>query len=163
MKKTIFCACVLFFVCFFCGNVLARDEVAAPAPNFKLRDLYQDTYTLSQYKGKKPVILLFWTTWCPLCEKEIRIANEMYAGFVQDGFEFLAVNVGELPDRVRAFVKSYHLGYKVLLDKDTEVAFSFGLIGVPVYVFVDKEGNMRFKSNYFSRDKYNELLAESRK
>lgn len=142
-----------------CAKFVIAKEPAVAA-DFKLQDIYQDTYTLSSYRDKQPVVLFFWTTWCPLCAEELRILNQMYAGLVKDGAEVLAINVGELSDRVGNFVKSYHLAYRVLLDKDTTVALSYGLLGVPTYVFIDKKGYIRFKDNYFSRAKYKDLFSE---
>lgn len=157
--KTYIKIIVSLFVLFTVSSanfVVAKEP--ALAPDFKLQDIYQDIYTLSSYKDKQPIILFFWTTWCPLCAKELRILNQMYAGLTEDGAEVLAINIGELPDRVSNFVRDYHLAYRVLLDKDTTVAFSYGLIGVPTYVFIDKKGYIRFKDNYFSRVKYKDLF-----
>lgn len=130
------------------------------APDFKLRDIYQDTYILSSYKGKQPVVLLFWATWCPLCSEEIRILNQRYANIVNDGIEVLSVDVGELPDVVSDYVKPYHLAYRVLLDIDSTVAMSYKLIGFPTYIFIDTDGMVIFKDNYFSEEKYKQLAGK---
>jgi len=146
-------AAALMFNC----PILAKDfEVA---PDFKLQDLYQDIFQLSDYKDKQPLLLFFWTTWCPFCQNELRVLNGMYAGFLKDGVELLSVNVGELPDTVESFTNTYHLSYRVLLDRDTNMSRAYGASGVPAYILIDKKGRIIFKGNYFPQKEYKDLIS----
>ncbi len=129
------------------------------APDFTLYDIYQDAYTISNYKDKQPVLLLFWTTWCPFCRKELKVLNGMYSGLAEDGVEVLSVNVGETPNSVQDFVQAYNLVYRVLLDRDNRVAGLYELIGVPTYVLIDKQGEIVFKDNYLPATEYKDLLG----
>lgn len=124
------------------------------APDFKLQDLRENTVTLSSYRDKKPVILFFWTTWCPFCRTELKVLNDKYQDLTKDGFEVLAINVGEYAYKVDNFVKRYSPTFGVLLDKDTAVAGAYELLGVPTYVVVDKQGYIRFKGHTFPKHKY---------
>jgi len=128
------------------------------APDFTLYDIYQDAYTISDYRDKQPVLLLFWTTWCPFCRKELKVLNGMYSGLAADGVEVLSVNVGEEPTAVQDFVQDYNLVYRVLLDRDNRVAGLYGLIGVPTYILIDKEGKVVFKDNYLPATEYKDFL-----
>jgi peroxiredoxin len=138
----------------------AQEKVFPPAPDFKLQDTYQDTYILSSYKDKQPVLLFFWTTWCPFCRNELRVLNDMYATLQKDGVEVLAINVGELQSKVEAFVKNYYLAYRVLLDRDASVSKSYEVEGVPTYVFINKEGYVLFHENFFPRKEYKDLIGQ---
>lgn len=128
------------------------------AMDFKLQDLNQDTFSLSSYKDKQPVILFFWTTWCPFCQIELNRLKDMYPQLQKEGWELFAVNVGESASKVDNFVKNYALNFKVLLDKDMAVAYSYGILGVPTYFLVDKNGYIVFKEHYFPRERYKELV-----
>lgn len=130
------------------------------APDFKLQDIHGDRITLSSYKDKQSVILFFWTTWCPYCREALRLLNDMYAELVKDGLEVLAINIGEPSYKVDNFVKSYQLNYRVLLDKYTTVAYAYDLLGVPTYVFIDKNGYIYFKGNSFPKERYKDLISE---
>lgn len=132
----------------------------APAPDFELQDIYQDNYTLRAYRNKQAVFLFFWTTWCPFCQKELTILNNMYAGLAKDGIEVLSIDVGERPEKVMNFVKNYYLSYRVLLDTDTDVSQSYEVVGVPTYILVDKQGYIIFRNNYFPLKEYKDLIAE---
>lgn len=130
------------------------------APDFKLLDLGQNAHTLSDYKNKQPVILFFWTTWCPFCRKELKLLKQMYPELVNNGLEVLAINIGEPAYKVANFVTSYQLNYKVLLDKDTNVTYSFDVLGVPTYVLVGKKGNIVFIGHTFPKDNYKDLIQK---
>lgn len=133
------------------------------AQDFTLSDIQQNTITLSSYRGKQPVILFFWTTWCPFCRRELKELNSRYLTLVKEGWEVLAIDVGEPLNKVVNFIKGYELGFKVLLDKDTTVAYDYDILGVPTYIIVDKAGNVVFVDHYFPYTEYKNLISESKK
>ena len=147
----------LIFTSYLFGN-----EQPMLAPDFKLRDIYQNTYTLSSYRDKQPVLLFFWATWCPFCQKELRVLNQNYAELAEDGLEVLAINVGELPDTVSSFVANYYLAYRVLLDKDESVASFYGIMGIPSYVLIDEKGYIVFQNNYLPYREYKDLVSKTK-
>ncbi len=152
---------VVLFTFLLTPHIFGR-EPSWPAPDFKLRDIYQNIDTLSDYRGKQPVLLFFWATWCPFCQKELRVLNQSYAGLAEDGLEVLAINVGELPNTVENFIESYHLAYRVLLDKDQAVAYSYEIVGIPVYVLVDNEGYIVFQDSYLPYREYKDLISKTK-
>jgi len=48
------------------------------APDFTLESLGGGTITLSEYRGEKPVILDFFATWCPNCQRDMPKLNRWY-------------------------------------------------------------------------------------
>lgn len=130
------------------------------APDFQLQDLNQKTFTLSSYKGKRPVVLFFWTTRCPFCISELRMLRDMYPEMVKRGWELLAIDVGEYAYRIDRYARKHALNFKVLLDIDADVARDYDILGVPTYVFVNKKGCVAFMHNYFSEEKYQELTTK---
>lgn len=138
----------------------AEDKKPLSAPDFQLQDIHQDMVDFVDYKERQPVLLFFWTTWCPYCEKELTILNDRYAGLVKDGVEVLAIDVGEDADTVINFTKNYYLAYRVLMDRDTSVSRSYQVAGVPTYVLVNKNGKIIFQDNYFPQAEYKKLIAK---
>lgn len=130
------------------------------ALDFKLQDLNRNFVTLSDYKGKKPVAIIFWTTWCPYCRAELNNLNQRYPQLAKEGWEVLAIDVQESSFLVEAFLKKRPLAFKALLDPDAQVAHSYGLLGVPTFILVNKEGFVVFKDNYFPEDRYMELILK---
>ena len=135
--------------------VLAEEEI-----NFSLYDLSGDKITLSKFRNKNPAILLFWTTWCPFCLQALRNLNKIYPSLASDNITVLAINIQESELKVSKFLKRNPLLFKVLLDSDASVAYSYGLIGVPTFVFIDKKGEIVFQDNYFPQRNYKDYLIE---
>ncbi len=130
------------------------------AANFKLKDLYNNEYALSSYRNKQPVVLFFFTTWCPFCRKELSKLNDRYLGLARYGFELFVIDVGEPIEKVDKFAKSYSLAFKILLDQDTSVAQAYEILGMPTYVLIDKKGRIVSTGNTFPEGKYKELIRK---
>lgn len=152
MKKIIMIGLVFFFLA---GTV--KTEEPETILNCTLYDLEENEVRLSDFKGK-PLILWFWTTWCPFCRKEIIKLNNIYPELKLSGIKLLAVDVDEPKERIDRFLKFYPVDFNVVRDKDAKCAFSYGVVGVPTYILIDRKGKLQFKQNYFPQDKYKELL-----
>ena len=91
----------------FATGANAQDDVigipvGATPPAVTLENLNGDTVSLSRWVGKKPVIIEFWATWCPLCAEllpRMEAARKKYG----DRAEFLviAVAVNQTKNSVR--------------------------------------------------------------
>jgi peroxiredoxin len=113
----------------------------APAPDFTLKSLDGQQVTLSQLKGH-PVLINFWASWCPPCRLEMPDLVKAYAVHKAEGFVLLGLNataLDNLPD-VKAFVKEFGITFPVLLDVDGSVEALYRLRGLPLSVFVDRQG-----------------------
>jgi len=149
-------AAVIVF-CFAQAAFSAEDKLA---PDFTLNDLHQKNLTLSDYKNKQPVLLFFWTTWCPSCRDELKTLKDKYAQLLKEGLELATINAGESPAKVERFSKDYNFPFRILLDKDYEAAEAFDVLGVPTYILVDKKGYVRLREHSFPRDKYKGIISE---
>jgi peroxiredoxin len=121
-----------------------------------LNDLEGQAVNLSNLKGK-PVILFFWTTWCPFCRQELRSLNQQYSQIAKEGITILGVNVNEPTYKVERFFKGYPLNFRMLLDKTGKLADQYDLMGVPTYVFLDKTGRMVLQAHSLPEN-YKSLL-----
>ena len=61
---------------------------------FKGYDLDGKMVDVAACIGRKPVVLIFWASWCAACRAEIPRLNEM-AGKYGEGMEFIGVNIAE--------------------------------------------------------------------
>lgn len=131
-------------------------QSAAP---FTLKDLSGNTYSLSDYSGKKPVLLFFWTTWCPYCLTKLRLMNREYEGLEKNGVALLAVNAGERRSSVERLVRNYGIRYTVLVDESSSATDDYRVIGVPTFVLIDREGRIRYKGNEYPESAIEELTG----
>lgn len=138
----------------------SRPEALPLAEDFTLEDINQNTYRLSAYRDKQPVLLLFWTTRCYFCRNELKTLNDIYPQLVRDKLEVLAIEIGDPAYRVDNFIKRNSLDFKVLLDQNTAVAGAYDILGVPTFILLNKKGQVVFTSHYFPQEKYKELIRE---
>src|SRR5271156_3580794 len=125
---------VLFVVMVFAGVYVARNgnPFAGPAPNFSLPDVYGGRVDLDSYRGR-PVLLVFWTTSCPICQRELPMLSQMAPSFRSKGVTLLPINLdGE--SQAADFLSSNSLNFSSLFDSDNKVARAYDVGGVPKFV-----------------------------
>lgn len=150
----------ILIISFVFLSIFSVCSAGSPAPDFQLQDTAGQAVTLSNYKNKQQVLILFWTTWCPYCRRELKLLNDMSLQMKKEGTQILAVNVQEADYKVGNFIKNYGLTFKVLLDRDGSVASAYDILGIPTYVFIDKKGQRIFQDNFFTQEEYKKLTAE---
>ena len=116
--------------------------VGSPAPEFQLENLSGATQSLEHYRGKV-VLLNFWATWCQPCIKEMPAMQTVHETLQNQGFVVLAINELEDIKKVREHIVEHQHTFDVLLDPDNQVANMYGVVGLPVSVFIDKTGHVR--------------------
>lgn len=97
--------------------------------------------SLSDYRGR-PVVLVFWVTWCGYCEREMSSLNSVYKTYRDHGLVVLAINDGESASKVRSYRKSHGLSFAVLLDPSKSTSRSYNVTGYPRNVFIDGNGRI---------------------
>ena len=131
---------------------------------FSGQDLNGKTIDMSRLVGKKPVMLVFWASWCPTCREEVPKINRLYEKYRDQGMEFIGINVGynDSVAKARAFVKKTGMAYPVIFDKRGKISRMFAVQGVPTVFVTDRNGVVRFK-NYglptMSEQDFKQLLA----
>lgn len=110
------------------------------APDFALPNLKGEKVKLSSLTAKKPVLLIFWATWCPACIEEIPTLNEWNQTYKD--LAILGINVQESAARIKAFTKKKKILYPILLDEEGDVAGQFGLVGIPAAILLAKGGRV---------------------
>jgi len=125
-----------------------RIKIGQEAPEFRHEDLLTGrTVSLSEFRGRKVVMVEFWATWCDICNHEIPDLVKLYADWRDKGFEFLSIAVppGDA-DTLRAFIREKEIPYPTFLDGDLAVAAGlYGLTGpIPIKLLIDHEGVVRY-------------------
>jgi peroxiredoxin len=159
--KTLISALLLLLPLAGCGN--AGDETQAPAPgaarsgimtgqrapDFTLNDLGGSAFALSELRGKKPALLIFWATWCPSCIQSIPYFSNIHAQYGPRGLEVVSINIASndpLP-RVQRFQEINKLPYRILYDETTDVSRTFAVFGIPTTLVIDRDGIIRYRGN----------------
>ena len=115
-------------------------ELGKTAPDFTLTGLDGEETTLSAFRGEKIVVLDFWATWCPPCQKGLPILDEVAGDYEGKDVVFYAVNQGETPDKVKAFIQETNLGLPVALDERVRIGRLYQVRGIPQTFIIGKDG-----------------------
>ncbi len=146
----------LFLLMVLISLVLGFSKTAL-ASDIILNNLNGKAVNLSNFKGK-PVILFFWTTWCPYCRKELKSLNLLSPQVEKEGITVFAVNIGESSYRVQGFLRDSGLAFNVLLDKEGLLADQYAVMGVPTYILLNKSGGCAARDNVLPINYENLLL-----
>ena len=120
---------------------------------FKGTDMDGKPFDLAQSIGSKPVMLVFWASWCPTCATEVPKVNRLAQKYRDRGMAFVSVNVGfnDSVERAQAFIRKTGMNYPALFDGSGTITEPYKLLGVPTVIIADKKGVVRF-SNFVVPD-----------
>jgi peroxiredoxin len=126
-------------------------ESGRPA-DFSLPDLDGRPVTLGPFLGKKPVLLVFWATWCPECKAAIPEINALTTGPLAEKLQIFGLDFRESREKVARAVKSRGILYPVLLDLRGQAARAYGVVGIPTYILIDRKGNVAWREHRLPGD-----------
>ncbi|NOQ47268.1 MAG: redoxin domain-containing protein, partial [Desulfobulbaceae bacterium] len=111
-------------------------------------DMDGKTVDLKDSIGKKPIMLIFWASWCPNCKTEVPKINEQVGKYAVKGMEFIGINVGfnDSEARARSFMDKTGMSYPVVFDKTGKLSQQYRVQGVPTIIIADKKGTVAFKN-----------------
>lgn len=112
-----------------------------PLKTLKLIDNTQFTFDT-----KKPLLLHFWATWCPICKAE---ASNIDAISKKYQVITIAVKSGDKRD-IERYMKKNNLHFKVYNDKDGLLAKKFHLAAYPTTFVYNKEKELSFSDVGYS-------------
>jgi len=118
-----------------------RDETGQPAPRFRARTTAGEQFNNESTKGKV-VLFEFWTTWCKYCEEEAQLVDDIAKEFKSKDLIVLAVDVLEPDKTVKNYLVQHPRSVPIVLTKDTNLAAMYNAQVYPIYVVIDRDGNI---------------------
>ena len=95
------------------------------------------------------VVLNVWGSWCGPCRAEAPDLARVSRETSDEGVKFVGIDTRDTADAARAFMRSFHIAYPSLVDKQGELLLNLnGVIpvtAVPSTVVVDDDGNIAAK------------------
>jgi tetratricopeptide (TPR) repeat protein len=117
-------------------------------PEFSLKTLEGQEYTLAQVKGQPATLVVFFATWSPRSTPALEDAQKLYAQYADKGLRVLAVIVNRLslgPDdrrQIGELQDSLKLTIPVVIDANLESYNAFGVVATPSIAVLDAEGKI---------------------
>ena len=119
--------------------------VGARPPAVTVQDLDGKPVDLARYIGRKPVLLEFWATWCPICKAllpRIEAAHRRYGDKVE--FLVVAVAVNESRGSVQRHLVLHPMPFTFLWDADGAVVRAFQAPSTSYVVVLDATGKVAY-------------------
>ena len=127
-------------------------RISKPAIDFTLPLFTGGDVTLSKLKGK-PVVINFWASWCVPCREEAQAIEKTWRAYKDKGVIFIGVDIQDKEANALEFIKEFNLTYPNGPDIGGKITIDYGVAGIPVTFFVDREGVVkdRFVGAIFER------------
>jgi thiol-disulfide isomerase/thioredoxin len=122
------------------------------APVFVTKNLEGGEFELSEYIGKKPVILFFWSFFCGPCREEMPILQQIYEDMGKDKVIFVGVNLdgAKLAKAIDRFMQDSGFDFTIVFDElkglEYMIADPYGVAGTPTVYTIDLEGKISFST-----------------
>lgn len=109
------------------------------APDFEIKDIHGATIRLSDFRGKK-VLVVTWATWCG-CRFDVAKWQEIYEELNDPNFEIICVAEDSQGDAVaKEWFVNAKATYKCIVDPTHKISTVFGWVNVPTGAWIDEKG-----------------------
>ncbi len=116
-------------------------EINRAAIDFTLVGLDGNPIALADLRGKY-VLVNFWATWCPPCQREMPDLQAYYQKYQNRNFVLLSVDVEEEAAKVAAFIQENNFSFPVVLDADGQVSIQYGAEALPSSFLIGPDGTL---------------------
>ena len=120
------------------------DMVGKKAPDFTAIDSKGKKRTLSSYKGKKEVAIVFWYPGCGHCRRELpQISDYEKKWAKKQKVQVMAVCIDDTANGEKDAIKFFDIAeikYPLIIDKGGKVNSKYNVHSVPTMFLIDKKG-----------------------
>lgn len=146
MKRIIIIACLVALTQAGIASAAAPPQNGTPAPAFSL-PLAANGHgfvSLRQLQGHA-VYINFFATWCQPCKAEAPSIGRLALEFAKHNVVVLGIDELETGSAAHSFATQYRLPYRVAVDSSGDVGGNYGLIGLPLHVFIGADGRVAMR------------------
>jgi thiol-disulfide isomerase/thioredoxin len=140
------------------AGVAAAVERGEPAPDFALPDAEGRIVRLAELRGRQPIYVDFWASWCAPCRKSFPWMGDLQVR--HPGLRVIAVNLDEQRDDAARFLATVPARFTVVYDPSARTARDWRVAGMPSSFLVDRNGVVRLVHKGFRSEDGERLDAE---
>jgi peroxiredoxin len=132
-------------------NRIHNTKIGEMATDFAAKDVNGNPISLSQFKGKKIVLLEFWASWCVKCREGFPHLKKLYEKYHPLGFEVVAIASFDkdaaswvLAIKQDNIERWYHVT-TVFRNGQTfneQIALDYPISPIPRSILIDKNGKV---------------------
>lgn len=109
---------------------------------FKSVSLEGKSIDLSEYVGKKLIMVNFWASWCPPCRYETPDLINLQEEF-KDKLLIVGVALDNTVEPVKVFAQRYKFNYPIVHDSSGEISYLYGgITSIPTTFIINYEGKI---------------------
>ena len=138
---------LIILILFVVRAWMQRGMLSGAAPEFHGKLLNDESYDLVA-DNRRPLLIHFWATWCPICELE---QESIQSISIDHAVITIAMQSGEA-EEVTAYMHQEKLQFRVINDPDGVLARRFGVRAVPSSFIIDKNNNILFRETGFTTE-----------
>ncbi len=163
MKKILFLVCITLM----CLSAFAQNEegdivkVGDKMPAFSVVSDNGKTITSESLKGKV-VLINFFATWCPPCQKELaEIQKTLWPKYKDNpDFELLVIGREHNKEELQKYNEKKGFTFPLYPDKNRSVYASFAKNLIPRTYLVDKNGVVVYATKGYTGEEFQELMQQ---
>lgn len=115
-------------------DVGRADSELSAGVDFDLSSFDGSRFVLSEHSGE-PTFVYFWASWCPPCEQEAPLIQELWPEYEARGYTFVGINIWDAEEPARAFIERHGITFPVVFD-DGKTGLDYGVYGLPEAFFL---------------------------
>lgn len=121
-------------------------EEGTIAPDFMIyTDSRPEGFALSSLRGQY-VLIEFWASWCPDCQKETENMKQMYATYAPQGVVFVGVSFDTDRDQWQQYISENALSWIQFSElkpwKESSISTAYNVRWIPTLYLIDKDGRV---------------------
>jgi Tfp pilus assembly protein PilF/peroxiredoxin len=137
------------FSVFLAAKAEALMQLGENASDFSLKSIEGREVKLSQFSGKKAVIVVFWSTWSVNSPKALKRFEDYYKKYQDMGIQVIGVNADNQTisekdlESIKKLVKDLNISFPILLDVGLKTFYSYNVIALPSIIVIT-EGKISY-------------------
>lgn len=121
-------------------------EEGTIAPDFMIyTDSRPEGFALSSLRGQY-VLIEFWASWCPDCQKETENMKQMYATYAPQDVVFVGVSFDTDRDQWQQYISENCLSWIQFSElkpwKESSISTAYNVRWIPTLYLIDKDGRV---------------------
>lgn len=113
--------------------------IGRKAPEFLADSINGKPVSLSNYP-ESPIILNFWASWCPPCRDETPHFEKIWRLYKEKDVVVIGINVQDDLNSANEYISEFDVTFVNGMDKNGRIMVDYGVTGLPVTFFLDREG-----------------------
>ena len=124
-------------------------KIGEIAPDFSLKDLNGDSWTLHEHLGKTVVLLFYPGDNTPVCTAQLCSVRDHWTQYTETGAEVVGISMDTIGSH-RSFADKYNLTLRLLSDEKGDVVEKYNVKSwlpgraARAVIVVDKTGNIAY-------------------